>query len=705
MERARALLLLLGLFAGSGCGGDRIADADPAVKIAGGGGTVTSTDGKVSLVIPAGALANPVAITITPATVPAHARLIPGTAYTFQPDGLRFAVPARLTIRYDSIPAALVSQAAFAWLHHREGDDWVAVTGEPVDTLQRVLSGQITGFSQYGGAVSNLATAILRVGLQFSALLTNSIANNAITLLSSLSSLLSQQSDPAFQALAEPVLRSAATTACTAYTTALNNARDTPIADYQQLTTLLEPAVAWAGTIALLTDFAPCAFSLGSLDPILTGKFQEFVDFYIARLLPAVFAQNFDRLIDEVGFVLDFREQVHSLNIDASDARLQAEAQFPLMDALRKVGYAACRDRGEHEWLGKVLVIATAASYTSDELRDDLQYCATRIQWHVTSSDGSQNTNGELGGDAAPGTSHPQGSTQGVAAGVIELGGDMRAFRCPGGGFEPDELVVTMQGVEVHRRPAIGGSFFISPLQLDAATILAAAGIDPQISAQVPLVVSRASNGCGLYVQSADPLPLVTLGLDYPPPFGYSNDFSGTAGTEWSSPVVTTSPTGERFHGPFQSVTEMLTLSGLPSHNEAVIEFDFYVIGSLEGNGFTDPPDPVFVSAPDIFHFAVDGTDLKVTTFANIWEPPFVQSWPDAYPGGHHFAGTGATATDVLGYPLNDPSGNDEIHMDTRYHMMYTVAHSAGSLVFSISASGVTQDEMWGIDNVKVTVR
>src|SRR5215468_8644354 len=68
------------------------------VTIGAGGGTITA--GGATLVIPPGALAGDTAIAITPATTAAP-RALAGTAFTFEPDGLQFAKPARLTLTLD----------------------------------------------------------------------------------------------------------------------------------------------------------------------------------------------------------------------------------------------------------------------------------------------------------------------------------------------------------------------------------------------------------------------------------------------------------------------------------------------------------------------------------------------------------------------------------------------------------------------------
>ncbi len=95
------------LLAACGGGGDGGTGGTPATSPPAGsavigrdGGTVTSADGKVKLVIPAGALGNSETITIEsidPAKMPAP---LAGAdlAYDMKPDGLRFAQPAQISV-------------------------------------------------------------------------------------------------------------------------------------------------------------------------------------------------------------------------------------------------------------------------------------------------------------------------------------------------------------------------------------------------------------------------------------------------------------------------------------------------------------------------------------------------------------------------------------------------------------------------------
>ncbi len=691
--RIRTVLLVSILLGAPGCG-DSATEPEsaepPVAPITDAGGTVTSADGKVTLTVPAGALTAPTAITITPAAL-THPRLVPGTAYTFEPDGLTFAVPARLTIRYDSIPAALADEAAFVWLHRRSGDDWVPMEGVPVDTLNRIIAGDINGFSQYGGATSTLAADVLQVGLQLSAMLTNAIASNAIALANSVAALLQKRNDPTFKAFAEPILEAAYATSCSAYTTALGIARDAPITDYGQFTSLLAPAYYWAGVMQELGQDVSCAGSVSLLAAMQDRKFQQFTDFYVTRLIPAAIGSNFDDLLAEVNFVFALRKDAHDLGLDAIDSRLEADAQRPLLNAMRAAAYDACRGDGRHEYLGALIGAAAGADFTPEEIWDDLQFCATRIDWRVAAAGGAQSDNGSLGG-IGPGLSTRQMSTTGFAAGSVTLSGDTRAFQCPGGSLESDELVITLDGTEVKRLTASGGSFFPSPVRLDAAAMLSAAGIDPQKNAMVPLVVSRESAGCGLYTRTTDPYPLATLELGYPPPFGYFTDFSSGAGPEWSNPQSTTAPSGEEHLGMFSSASTTLTLGNVPVHTEVIVEFDFYAIRSLDGS------DSQF--GPDIIEFSIDGALIKRTTFSNVYNPALSQAYPGDYPAAQNAAGTGAVSLGSLGYEQTAGQYTDAV-----YHIVFTETHTAGTIVFKVAGGGMDQWEGWGLDNVRVTVR
>jgi uncharacterized protein YjdB len=115
------------------------------------GGQVTAAAGKVTLVVPPGALAAPVPLTVTAVqNPPAHPALIPGTAWDLGPDGIQFAQPVTLRIRYE--PAQLPGGTIAGQLRvaRHTGGAWVPVPGSTVDIATATVTAVITGFSLYG---------------------------------------------------------------------------------------------------------------------------------------------------------------------------------------------------------------------------------------------------------------------------------------------------------------------------------------------------------------------------------------------------------------------------------------------------------------------------------------------------------------------------------------------------------------------------
>lgn len=178
----------------------------------------------------------------------------------------------------------------------------------------------------------------------------------------------------------------------------------------------------------------------------------------------------------------------------------------------------------------------------------------------------------------------------------------------------------------------------------------------------------------------------------------YANNFSGSAGSEWSAFSISTSPSGERYlgsppvSGAFGVLREVqLDLSGLPSsHTEVTIEFDLYIIGHWDGSA----PSP---GGPDVFTITGAGNLLKQTTFANDDDDP--QAYPGNWPGSSNSFGAGAFAKNTLGFPFTMGNLGDAI-----YRFSFTVPHTGSSIAFKWSTS-VHSDESFGIDNVRVTTR
>jgi hypothetical protein len=110
------------------------------------GGAVRSDDGKLTLKIPAGALASPTAISLAPVTglaEPAGS----GAPYQILPTGLAFSRPALLVQSYtaeDLIGVAGDSLSLAVW----NGSTWYGLTGGAIDPSRRTLTVTLDGLAQ-----------------------------------------------------------------------------------------------------------------------------------------------------------------------------------------------------------------------------------------------------------------------------------------------------------------------------------------------------------------------------------------------------------------------------------------------------------------------------------------------------------------------------------------------------------------------------
>lgn len=162
-------------------------------------------------------------------------------------------------------------------------------------------------------------------------------------------------------------------------------------------------------------------------------------------------------------------------------------------------------------------------------------------------------------------------------------------------------------------------------------------------------------------------------------------------GTHWAELQVGTTARGDRqFLGPLGSQEARLALGKLPPHHVLRIAFDLLVLGSWDGNGT-----PGF--GPDLFDLSVlEGPTLVRTTFFNPSSNPgdalataALQAYPDDYPLGNHQGGTGSV---------------QKTPEYTLYRLAYSLTHSAASVLFRFSGSGLEalDNESWGLAGVRV---
>lgn len=193
----------------------------------------------------------------------------------------------------------------------------------------------------------------------------------------------------------------------------------------------------------------------------------------------------------------------------------------------------------------------------------------------------------------------------------------------------------------------------------------------------------------------------------------YNNDFTGVIGPEWSKKTVSTTPgsakhPATKFLGQFAADTVSLSLNSLPVHTGVTIEFDLFIIQSMDGNTTT------LGFGPDVWDLSVAGGPTLVhTTFSNTspasngfqFPNDKFQAYPDAFPGGVHTYQTGAAEANTLGYTFQFTAAGVTSPEDAVYHLKYTFPHTGSAIqfLFNSKQTQAIGDEGWGLKNVKVT--
>jgi len=146
------------------------------------GASFTAQSSAVTVTVPAGALTQTKNITVAPATTtPPNNRLMPGTAFEFGPNGITFASPVTITIKYD--PSKLTAGSPESALQLYEGipgTGWRVVPGSTVNTTDHTVTGSVSHFTIYGIlmeprvetiSINPAATVAVHTNVQFAATL------------------------------------------------------------------------------------------------------------------------------------------------------------------------------------------------------------------------------------------------------------------------------------------------------------------------------------------------------------------------------------------------------------------------------------------------------------------------------------------------------------------------------------------------------
>jgi len=110
------------------------------------GGSLVSSDGKVTLQVPEGALASPTTFTIATSRDDPAGNL--GRAYALGPSGRTFKYPLKLIMSYDeALPAG--ADPKELWVAVAQQGEWMPLMASSVDTKKREVAAEVSSFSVY----------------------------------------------------------------------------------------------------------------------------------------------------------------------------------------------------------------------------------------------------------------------------------------------------------------------------------------------------------------------------------------------------------------------------------------------------------------------------------------------------------------------------------------------------------------------------
>ena len=159
---------------------------------------------------------------------------------------------------------------------------------------------------------------------------------------------------------------------------------------------------------------------------------------------------------------------------------------------------------------------------------------------------------------------------------------------------------------------------------------------------------------------------------------------------EFGGPVIVAAPPYDPQHFVTVDETVALTLRDLKPHTFLTVAFDLYVLKSWDGNNRT--------YGPDRWGLRVQGgPTLLDTTFSNNPKTGADLSQQN-YPVANRPQQSGAASVNTLGYTF---------YGDSIYHLSFNFPHTGDTLILNFSSSLFegkgTDDESWGLDNVRVS--
>jgi hypothetical protein len=557
---------------------------------AGGSIRVVGDDGAVlELDFPAGAVAEPLSVTVTPRTA------IPGTEASFDlhPAGTMLRQPLVLTFQ---APEGVELSGSSTFRFEAHGDRALLPSLRTAPRELRATTRMLGYAESFEDAVQRsqlsdadtLAIAAMECQIALDSLMERlEMARNysfsypepAHQLIQQIEAtrLLCEMDPGTFEAQI-PIIQQQA---CEGYRDATATAAALPSDSGDALRANVGRIINWTAVRDLAaTD---CDGLGGDHQEAIENEFDEFIDAFTKRVDEGSLPSTYSGLWNEKRDVENLRAHAEYLGRPEIAQKIDDKVLAEIYDLLRDAAYEHCVDTSQQVyladllWNGAVVLhpVATSltvtgqaaraavgnlphyARFSSADLAADIQLCGARVEVEVFTPvpERRDDLTREVRGGDTPGTHQTSAATRAPATGSLVLDGELPAFRCTAPDrLGDDELVVKLDGTVIRRVPRSGNGYLTSRVDIDLEDAISTAGIDATKKASYPLELYREGDACGGAHPFGEPsAKLFTIELEIDP----APQLTGLSAGPTS--LVADAATAVTFSLPFQDEGENLT--------------------------------------------------------------------------------------------------------------------------------------------------
>jgi hypothetical protein len=517
----------------------------------------------VTLTFPAGAVAEPTAVTIVP-LAPAADRWM---GVDLEPEGMIFHRPFTLSVELpnsvdltdprlflvsngESIPlqtdvdgnARTLTTSALSFFGFRS-DGTISFPALTARLFSVAGGGSVTAGPQSCQARAARAQGLFR---SFQAQ-----GDNELAVAAALAAAADLQ-DAACPEEAAEWLTLASTEACEALTEVETNLNAAGITAHGVFEANASQLMDWA---ALAQRYAPECPALDTWGTTLEDETGDFLRFFSERLkgLSGNDFSTYQDLKEEAVQALELEGLAQTLGLLPQVAVIDEQAFKPAVAAMRETAYDLCQSDGWHYPISRLTptgffaardIIGQTpprpgpihpapseyAGLTAETVFADLNGCATALEVQGATAQGAISSSTPIGGGSAPGQSIFTGEVDVPVNGQIRLEGSIGAFTCWNDVAADNEVVVALEGTEILSLARGAADEYLqgTPAIIPAADAADAAGIQIEPGVNSRLTVRRQRTACDQDMWGPAEYTLADLTVNWTQGVDFSGTYNGT---------------------------------------------------------------------------------------------------------------------------------------------------------------------------------